>query len=282
MNKQKTFWIVIILFFLFSFSYFFYQRYIPETSNITDEQTEKAMKKLESRYNTKELIIVFKDGVSKGEIKKIISEFDGEILDELPEIQNFKLKINKKMTSEEVLYLVEELNEMEEVSMAVLNEKVEMPDESESYFNDSDVENNKVFEKALDIYNKPANVFYSEDGSHTFLYPSKWEINKEGTLSFIQEKKELQYSLKKSKIDQYEDVIYDKIDKEKEKGYTLDGELDQYEHDNLIVVKWIMKKDDVLSSRALIQGDNFYYYFNANEYISFDEFTLIVDSFIRN
>lgn len=280
-NKQRGFWIALILIFILSFSYFLYQRYVPEKTNITDEQTEEAMKKLEEQYNTKELIIVFKQGVSEGKVKEIISEFDGEIVDHLPEIQNYRLKIGKKLTTEEVLYLIEDLNNKEEISLAVLNDKAEV-NEDETFFNDNDIENNKVFDEALSIYNKPANVFYSKNGTHTFLYPSTWDVSEEGKLISKTENKELTYILKKSEVDLYEDVIQNYIAEEEKQGLLLDSEMDVYEENGLIVTKWIVKSGDVLIPRALIQSEEFYYYFKTNDKVSLDEFSLIVDSFIIN
>lgn len=281
MKKQNFFWIILILIFVISLSYFICKRYIPEKSNVTSQQTQESFKELEDQYNTKELIIVFKEGVSESKVKKIISDFDGEILDKLPEIQNYHIKIGKKLTTEEVLYLVEDLNKNEDVSLAVLGEKADS-DANKSFFNDKDIENNKIFDEALSTYNKPANVFYSSDGTHTFLYPSKWNIEQSGVLTSDSENKSMNYSLKKSPIGLYEDVVHKYIQGAESNNFILDGELDEYQRDNLTIVKWILKKDDILQPRAIIQGDNYYYYFETNENVSLDEFSLIVDSFIIN
>ncbi|MGF7534902.1 hypothetical protein AAGG74_14625 [Bacillus mexicanus] len=281
MKKQIYFWIVLILIFILSLSYFLYKRYIPEKSNISSEQTKEALENLNNQYNTKELIVVFKDGVSEKEVKEVISDFDGEIIDKLPDIQNYHIKINKKMTTQEVLSLVENLNKKKEVSLAVLNEKADS-DENKSYFNNTDIENNKVFDEALSIYNKPANVFYSQDGTHSYLYPSKWNIEKDGEITFQNEDKNLKYKLKKSPLDLYEDVTNKLIQTEETQGFTLDGEMDEYQRNDLTVVKWIMKKEDTLQPRAIIQGKDYYYYFETNNNVSLDEFSLIVDSFIVN
>ncbi|MCK2000669.1 hypothetical protein MZM54_04610 [[Brevibacterium] frigoritolerans] len=282
MNKQKYIWIILISIFILSFVYFLYQRYIPEKSNITEKQTQQTMESIENQYNTKEMIIVFKEGVSKKEATNEISDFDGEIVEYLPEIQNYRVKINKEMRTEELLYLMEELNQRDTISLAVLNEKVKSKQDTDSDFNTNKIENNKVFDNALAIYNKPANVYYSENGFYTFLYPSYWDSTEEGKLVDIEANKQMTYILKKSKVDLFEDVIKDTINKEEKLGLTLDSEMDQYEQDKLIISKWVMKKDDTLQPRALIQGDDFYYYFQTNEKVSLDEFSLVVDSFIVN
>lgn len=281
MKKQNYFWMALILIFVLSLSYFLYKKCIPEKSNISAEQTKDSLNNLKRQYNTKELIIVFKESITEKQVKDLISEFDGEVIDKLPEIQNYHIKINKKMTTQEVLYLVEELNKKKEVSLAVLNEKANS-DENKSYFNDIDIENNKIFDQALSIYNKPANVFYSQDGTHTFLYPSKWNIEKDGKISYQTENKHLSYELKKSSLDLYEDVINKLIQSEESKGFTLDGEMDEYQRGSYTIVKWILKKGDTLQPRAIIQGKDYYYYFETNENVSLDEFSLIVDSFIIN
>ena len=282
MDKQKLFWVVLIFVFILSFSYFLYQRYVPEKSNITANQTEQSMQKLKKQYNTKELIIVFKNGVSKSKANEIISEFNGEIIEYLPEIQNYRVRIKKDMTPEELLYLVENLNQRKEISLAVFNETVDSNKDSNSFFNNTKIENNKLFDKALNTYNKPVNVFYSKDGSHTFLYPSTWDVEKQGKLVEKNKGKELTYVLKKSQVDMYEDVIQKYIKEEEKKGFSLDGEIEEFEQDHLIITKWIMKKDGIQMPRSLIQGDNFYCYFVANEKVPMDEFSLVIHSFIVN
>lgn len=282
MKKQKYFKVTLILVFILSFSYFLYQRYVPEKSNISEEQTKASLKKLESKYNTRDVIIVFKEGVSEKKIDEIISEFQGEVIDRLPEIKNYHIKIQKNLTTEEMLYLVEDLNKLKEVSLAVMEEKNAGKDNSKSYFNSNQIESNKTFDDALAIYNKPANVFYSPDGSHTFLYPSNWDFSGQGKLVYKKEEKELTYTLKKSAIDLYEDVIQSNIQQEEKNSMSLDSEMDVHNQGNLTIAKWVMKKDDKLLPRSLIQGKDFYYYFTTNDNVTLDEFSLIVDSFIVN
>jgi len=282
MKKQKYFKVVLILVFILSFSYFLHQRYVPEKSNISEEQTKASLKKLESKYNTKDVIIVFKEGVSEKKINDIISEFQGEVIDRLPEIKNYHIRIRKNLTTEEMLYLVEDLNKLNEVSLAVMEEKNDGENNSKSYFNSNQIESNKTFDDALAIYNKPANVFYSPDGSHTFLYPSNWDFSKQGKLVYKKEEKEFTYTLKKSPIDLYEDVIQNDIQREEKSSMSLDSEMDVHNQGNLIIAKWVMKKDNSLLPRAIIQGNDFYYYFTTNDKVTLDEFSLIVDSFIVN
>ncbi|NGY88497.1 hypothetical protein F6Y05_36500 [Bacillus megaterium] len=70
--------------------------------------------------------------------------------------------------------------------------------------------------------------------------------------------------------------------KKKKSGMSLDSEMDVHNQGNLVIAKWVMKKDDKLLPRSLIQGKDFYYYFTTNENVTLDEFSLIVDSFIVN
>jgi len=282
MKRHKYLWITVIVIFILSFSYFLYQRYVPEKSNISSEQTSASMKKLESKYNTKDLIVVFKDGVSEKRINEIIKEFQGKVIDQIPEIKNYHIRITKDLTTQEMLYLVDDLNALKEVSLAVMEEKNDSDKESNSYFNSNQIESNKLFDNALAMYNKPANVYYSSDGSHTFLYPSQWNITNQGKLVSDQTDKVFTYVMKKSAVDLYEEVIQNYIVTEEKSGLSLDSEMDVTQQDDLIIAKWIMKKGNTLVPRALIQGKDFYYYFTPNEKVSLDEFSLIVDSFIVN
>lgn len=278
MNRQKVFSIIITSIFILSVAYFLYQRYVPVKSNISDKEAAQNMKSIDDKYNTNEIVVVFKETVTRKKIDQIISEYNGEIVDAMPDINNYKVKINQKMSIEEILYLVEELNKMKEVSMAVLNEKVR-----DKYNGKSEqTENDKTFDNALSIYKKAANVYYAQDGTHSFLYPSEWDIPKQGKLIEEKTKKELNYTLKQSQNSLFEESIQNYIYNEKQQGFLLDSEMDQYEHNGLMVAKWVMKKDDALYPRAIIQCKDYYYYFVPNEKVSLDEFSLIVDSFVIN
>ncbi|WP_456364454.1 S8 family serine peptidase [Priestia aryabhattai] len=282
MKKQKYMWVTVMVVFILSFSYFLYQRYVPEKSNISSESTSASMKKLESKYNTKDLIVVFKDGVSEKKINEIIKEFQGKVIDRIPEIKNYHIRITKDLTTQEMLYLVDELNSLKEVSLAVMEEKNDSGKASDSYFNNNQIESNKLFDNALATYNNPANVYYAPNGSHTFLYPSEWDITTQGKLVDDKTNKVFTYVMKKSAVDLYEEAIQNYIVAEEKSGLSLDSEMDVTQQSDLITAKWIMKKGNNLVPRALIQGKDNYYYFTPNEKVSLDEFSLIVDSFIVN
>lgn len=280
MTKEKFIWTILSLFFLFSLGYFFHQNFISEKSNITEEQTEQSLRELEETFNTEEIIVVFNDGLSQEEMETFLNEMGARIVDKQVELSTYVIQF-KNTTSEKLLYLLDELNEQEEIAVAIFNTKTEQSDE-ELQFNDNTIESNKVFEAALSNYGESANVFYSIDGGFTFLYPTTWESSSEGLLNNQTEEKQVTYKSKKSAVDLYEDVVHNSIENEQENGFKLESELDVHERNHLIVVKWVMSNGEQTYSRALLQGEDEYYYFESNENVLPEEFNLIVDSFYIN
>ncbi|MED2737796.1 S8 family serine peptidase [Bacillus toyonensis] len=266
---------------LFAITAFCFYKYLSPNQNIFslfERENESSLKEIDETYNTSELVIVFKDGTSEEQINQIVKEIDGEIIEKLPDINNYRIRINKKMNTEDTLNLLENINLKNEVTLASIGEKTTSNDSAKKDINSSS-ESNKILDTALATYNKPVNIHHSDNGL-TFLYPEEWELLKEGLLINKKEHKELNYIYKKSNLYEFEDVINENINREKQNGFNKDGESDQYEQGDLIITKWVMKKGNTLFPRALIQGKDFYYYFDSNEKVSLDEFTLIVDTFI--
>ncbi|MGN5651111.1 S8 family serine peptidase [Bacillus sp. Brlt_9] len=271
--------IVLMLLILTAFCFYKYFGPIQILSTISENNTADPLKEINSTHNTNEIVIVFKDGTSEDQIRQITNEINGEIIDKLPDINNYRIRINKKMNTEETLNLLEKINLKNEVTLASLGENLKNNDKNINDINSSNINNNKIQDTALANYNKPVNIYHSNDGL-TFLYPEEWEMPKEGILINKKEHKEVNYIHKKSALFLFENEINNYINEDKQKGYTKDGELDQYEQGDLIITKWIMKKGNSLLPRALIQGKDFYYYFTSKDKVSLDEFTLIVDTFI--
>lgn len=266
---------------LLGITVFCFYKYLSPNQGIFslfERDNENHLKEIDETYNTSELVIVFKDGTSEEQINQIVKEIDGEIIEKQPDINNYRIRINKKMNTEDTLNLLENINLKNEVTLASIGEKTTSNDSAKKDINSSS-ESNKILDTALATYNKPVNIHHSDNGL-TFLYPEEWELPKEGLLINKKEHKELNYIYKKSSLYEFEDVINDNINREKQNGFNKDGELDQYEQGDIIITKWVMKKGNTLFPRALIQGKDFYYYFDTNENVSLDEFTLIVDTFI--
>lgn len=280
MTKEKFFWTILIFIFLISFGYFFYQHFVPTKSNISEQQTQKALQELDETFNTEEIIVVFNDGITQKEMETFIKEMGAIIVDQQVELSTYVIQF-KNTTSEKMLYLLDELNEQEEIAVAVFNSKADSSDES-LQFNDNTIENNRVFESALSKYNQPANVFYSYDGGFTFLYPTTWESTSEGLLINKTDERQVTYKSKESAIDLYEDVVHDFIESDQGLGLELESELDVYENNRFIVVKWLMGDGEQTFNRALLQDEINYYYFEGNENVLPEEFNLIVDSFYVN
>jgi hypothetical protein len=278
MKDKILLFIVLILSIITVFC--FYKHFNPNQniSSIFARDNDNPLKEIDETYNTSEIVVVFKDGTSEEQINQIFKEIDGEIIEKLPDINNYRIRINKKMNTEDTLNLLENINLKNEVILASIGEKLTSNDTAKKVINSSS-ESNKILDTALATYNKPVNIHHSDNGI-TFLYPEEWELPKEGLLINKKEHKELNYIYKKSDLYEFEDVINENINKEKQNGFNKDGELDQYEQGDLIITKWVMKKGNTLFPRALIQGKDFYYYFETNEKVSLDEFTLIVDTFI--
>lgn len=279
MRKEKYIWIILILFFLTSFGYFFYQNVFPEKSNITEEQTKESMKELEKAFNTEEIIVVFKDGMSEEDMETFIKEMGATIVDQQIELSTYVIHF-KNTTTEKLLYILDELNEQDEIAAAVFSSKENLSDDTLP-FNDNTIENNKVFESALSNYGQPADVYYSTDGGFTFLYPTSWKAT-EKSLTYPPEEKQVTYKTKKSPVDLYEDVVHSFIEKDLEQGLDYGSELDVYETSRFIVVKWLMTNGEQTFNKALLQDANNYYYFESNEFVTPEEFNLITDSFYLN